>query len=148
MFGFSLFQLVHSYLLFFCFVVVFICSSFVECRSTVPVKRVLPPKPGYIPVYIQHGDAPPDVASLYKSSIPLHKNMGKQKYKNNIYSGHYMSLNRAKQPNHAKTDSKHPQGVLYHKAAARSPMESHYKAKTKMTGNSRVKRFFDFWNFE
>ncbi|XP_046672727.1 uncharacterized protein LOC124362343 isoform X2 [Homalodisca vitripennis] len=37
--------------------------------SAMPVKlprQYLPPQPGYIPVYIQDGDTPPDVESIYE----------------------------------------------------------------------------------
>lgn len=40
--------------------------------DALPVKTVrqyLPPKPGYVPVYIQEGDTPPDVASIYEGPV-------------------------------------------------------------------------------
>ncbi|KAL1464532.1 hypothetical protein WDU94_004166, partial [Cyamophila willieti] len=134
---------------FYCSLKCSISSYISDSRSTgsVPVRHVLPPKPGYIPVYIQHGDSPPDVASLYKASMPLHhKNPSKrpQKYKNNIYqSGHYMSLNRPKvkpQSSHVKSH-----GVLHHRVAGSKPDvdRPYYKEKTHL---SRVRRFLDFLN--
>lgn len=39
------------------------------CIEAMPVKaarQYLPPLPGYIPVYIQDGESPPDVESIYE----------------------------------------------------------------------------------
>lgn len=43
----------------------------VGARPTKTYRQVLPPIPGYIPVYIQDGDVPPDVESIYEIASTL-----------------------------------------------------------------------------
>lgn len=45
--------------------------SVAGARPTKTYRQVLPPIPGYIPVYIQDGDVPPDVESIYEIASTL-----------------------------------------------------------------------------
>lgn len=41
-----------------------LCS--IEAMPVKSARQYLPPLPGYIPVYIQDGESPPDVESIYE----------------------------------------------------------------------------------